>query len=82
MLFRSGDRPIVINDTNLKSIFYREIPKILIINLEKFQDEPLRAGYNYILLPTGYENYFSISARGLSIKNKLDDLVYQHTYCN
>lgn len=77
-----GDRPIVINDTNLKSIFYREIPKILIINLEKFQDEPLRAGYNYILLPTGYENYFSISARGLSIKNKLDDLVYQHTYCN
>ena len=79
-----GDRPIVVNDTNLKSIFYREIPKILIYTFDQFQDEKieLKSGYSYILLPAGYEQYFSISSRGLSIKNKIDDLLYQHTYCN
>lgn len=77
-----GDRPIVINDTNLKSIFYREIPKIIIMTIDNFSLEKIKTGYNYILLPIGYENFFSISARGLSIHNKLNELVYQHTYCN
>ena len=45
-----GDRPIVVNDTNLKSIFYREIPKILIYTFDQFQDEKIefKSGYGYI----------------------------------
>ena len=80
-----GDRPIVVNETNLKSIFYREIPKIIIMSaadFAKLTPQTIQTGYSYILFPDGYDSFFSISARGLSIKNRIDDLVYQHTYCN
>lgn len=79
-----GDRPIVVNETNLKSIFYREIPKIIIMDSASFSNlkpNEIKTGYSYILFPPGYENFFSISARGISIKNRIDELLYQHTYC-
>ena len=79
-----GDRPIVVNETNLKSIFYREIPKIIIMDATSFAQltaKDIKTGYSYVLFPEGYENFFSISSRGISIKNRIDELVYQHTYC-
>ena len=37
-------------------------------------------GFRYIQIP-GYENMFSISGRGKSAKERLDELLYQHSYC-
>ena len=38
-------------------------------------------GYTFILLPTGYSQFFDISSRKASLKDKLDELLYQNSYC-
>lgn len=37
-------------------------------------------GYRYIQVPN-IDTMFSISAQGKSAKEKLDELLYQHSYC-
>ena len=41
----------------------------------------LKTGYTYIQLKDSMQNYFSISAQGVSAQDKLDDLLYNNTYC-
>ena len=38
-------------------------------------------GYTFIYLPTGYSQFFDISSRKASLKDKLDELLYQNSYC-
>lgn len=78
-----GDRPKAINDTNVKSIYYRDTPKIIFTTAEKLQgmDAEKKTGYNYFQLPAGLENMFSISAQGIDAKNRIDELIFQHSYC-
>ena len=73
-----GRRPKVINDTKVKSIYYRDTPTIIYAN---DYDNRIATGYFYAQLPKNYENLFSISSQGLSAKDKLNDLLYQHTFC-
>ena len=78
-----GDRPKAINDTNVKSIYYRDTPKIIFTTQEKLASEERKTGYNYFILPSqsGYENMFSISTQGIDAKNRIDELIYQFSYC-
>jgi len=39
-------------------------------------------GYEYIILPKQLEDYFNITRKNKSAKDELDNLLYQHTYCN
>lgn len=75
-----GDRTKVINDNNVKKIYYREIPKVIFVNSinSSLQKE---TGYIYLQLPTEMENLFTISTKGLSCKERIDELLYQHSYC-
>lgn len=75
-----GTRSKSINDTNIKSIYFRETPNIIFSsNMDINQELP---GYRYIQIPSFHiENMFSISAQGKSAKDKLDELLYQHSYC-
>lgn len=73
-----GCRPKAVNDTNIKSIYFRETPNIFFVDTQP--DESEIGGYKYIYAP-GLSKMFSISAQGKSAKTKLDELIYQHGYC-
>lgn len=73
-----GSRPKSINDTNIKAIYFRDTPDIIFV--KKLSKEDQLPGFRYIQIGD-YEGMFSISAQGKSAKDKLDELLYQHSYC-
>ena len=81
-----GDRTKAVNNNDIKAIYYGEIPNIVFITSEKYQElkksNMLNDGYTYILLPPSMEDYFVISRKSKSAQDELDDLVYQCAYCN
>lgn len=84
-----GHRPKAINDSKTVAIYYKQVPQVLFITdreLEGLKKENLQdyynlSGYNFIQIPTAYEKYFSISSRGKSAQDSLDELLYEHLYC-
>ena len=73
-----GSRSKSINDTNVKSIYFRETPSVIFT--DDFNNEEQIPSYRYIQVPD-YDIMFSISAQGKSAKQRLDELIYQHGYC-
>lgn len=73
-----GARPKAINDNNIKSIYFRETPDVIY----QYPGEVVKseAGFRYIQVPNA-NHMFTCSAQGKSAKNKLDELLYQHSYC-
>lgn len=74
-----GCRPKSVNETSLKGIYFRETPSVIFTNDVSLADDST-LGYKYIQVPD-IESMFSISSQGKSIKDKLDELLYQHSYC-
>ena len=88
-----GDRTKVVNEDKAGAIIFKEIPDIILY--DKFKDEnkteldrdSLRnkldevTGYTWVYLPKGFSQYFTISYRNMSVKNKIDELLYQYAYC-
>ena len=75
-----GARSKSINDTNIKSIYFRKTPDIIFS--ENINNDQQLPGYRYIQIPSFHiETMFSISSQGKSAKDKLDELLYQHSYC-
>ena len=73
-----GQRTKSINDSNVKSIYFRETP--MIVFSENIADAEMRkTGYRYFQM-SGIENMFSVSTQGKSAKDVVDDLLYQHSY--
>jgi hypothetical protein len=69
-----GIRSKAINDSNIKSIYYRETPQILFTtNIESVSNTD--GAYRVIQMPN-MEAVFSISAQGKSAKEKLNELIY------
>lgn len=74
-----GFRPKSINETNLKGIYFRETPSVIFIE-DATQAGDSGSGYRYIQVPE-IESMFSISSQGKSVKDRLDELLYEHSYC-
>ena len=75
-----GSRSKSINDTSIKSIYFRETPAVIFYKPGEEIKE--LSGYKYIQIPeANMDSMFSISAQGKSAKDKLDELIYQHGYC-
>lgn len=74
-----GRRSKSINDTNVKSIYCRETPQV-IFEKEIEKTDGYLTGYSYIQV-ANIDSMFSISAQGKSAKDRLDELIYQHSYC-
>lgn len=73
-----GSRPKSINDTNIKSIYFRETPDIVFVKAgESYVN---LSGYKYIQYTA--DEMFAISGQGKSAKDKLDELLYAHGYCS
>ena len=74
-----GSRTKPINDTAIKSIYFRRVPSVIFV--ESITEEMNDSGYRYIQIGANNESMFSISGQGKSAKDKLDELLYQHSYC-
>ena len=72
-----GSRTKFINDSAVKVIQYDEIPEVVFVSKI---DEEAPSGYTKIQLPSGYEGLFSISTKGKSAKERIDELLYTHSY--
>ena len=66
------------NNNNITSIYYREVPAIIYYDSETINKT--KTGYIYLKI-NNITTMFSESRQGISAKNKIDDLLYQHTYC-
>ena len=71
-----GNRTKSIQDTNVKSIYFRETPEIIFQQVST----PTLSGFKSIQIPN-IESMFTISAQGKSAKDRLDELLYQHSCC-
>lgn len=82
-----GDRSKTVNDDKMKAIYYKEVPGFVLKNSSTtdFDESVLKenevTGYNQINIPEDFIDYFTLSFRGLSAKNKIDELLYQNAYC-
>ena len=79
-----GSRTKAVKDTNVKSIYYREIPTTIFqTGAEIYEHQP---GYTYIQLQNTMENLFTISSKGISAKERieefLNDFIYQAASIN
>ena len=74
-----GNRPKVVNDNNVKSIYYRDTPEVIFTSNLEAEDQI--TGFKYIQVP-GIDYMFSISAQGKSAKERVDELLYEHGYCS
>lgn len=72
-----GARTKPVNDTNVKSIYFRETPGVVFV--EDITETVGGTGYRYIQVPN-IDTMFTISAQGKSAKERLDELLYQHSY--
>lgn len=77
-----GDRTKAVNDTKVKSIYYRETPCVVFLNLEDWKKvRDVKPGYTYVKLTPDMENLFHISSRGKSAHNQLESFLNDFTYC-
>ena len=76
-----GARAKALNDSNIKSIYFRETPSVLFSD-KLLEDNDNQSGYRVIQIPKDYlDTMFSVSSQGKSAKSKLDELINQHGYC-
>lgn len=77
-----GSRTKAINDSAVKTIYYRDIPTTIFTSLsDNVEYEKMPTGYTYINLPPKMESLFSISAKGKSAQERMDELLQAHSYC-
>lgn len=84
-----GDRTKVINETSKNTvIIYPEVPEFLIYYIENVEEEEENkeqidsfSAYTKIQIPKGYLQYFDISYHQKSLKDQVDELLYQYGYC-
>lgn len=79
-----GNRPKVVNDTNIKSIYFRETPTVIFINksnIPGWEFTERKSGYTYIQLPDSMLSLFRMSGQGKSAWNMLEECMYNDTYC-
>lgn len=74
-----GSRTKAVKDTNVKSIYYREIPTTIFQNgIEIYEHQP---GYTYVQLQNTMENLFTISSKGISAKERIEEFLNDYIYC-
>ena len=84
-IFTIGNRPKVVNDKNVKSIYYRDVPNVIYGKREDITSDIIKekTGYIFMNLTDGIFNSdcFNISSQGKSAKDSINELIYQHSYC-
>ena len=81
-----GVRSKVVNDTEVKSIIYKEVPSLVYLSHDEYEQlkmaKQLTEGYTYIPMPEAFNSYFSIKTQGKSAQQVLDNLLYEGAFIN
>ena len=83
----AGDRTKVVNADKASAIIFREVPPFIVYDSEEQTIDELKkrrqlqSAYVFIQLQKGYSQYFTVSYRNTSVKNKIDELLYEYAYC-
>lgn len=76
-----GSRPKVVNNSQVTSIYFREVPKLIYLENGNISPNEKAALGGYQFIQNIPVNLFSISAQGKSAYEELQDLLYNHSYC-
>lgn len=79
-----GQRPKVVNDTNVKAIYYRDTPTVIFTTAADYKAniDVINTGYRYVFITQAMEDQlFRVSSQGKSAKDAIDDLLYTNAYC-
>ena len=78
-----GDRVKAVNDTSVTAIYFRQVPNLVFTTYKNYLKSDLRdkTGYTPVFITGNLENMFNISAQGKSAQDKIDELLYNHSYC-
>ena len=74
-----GVRSKVVNESAVKSIYFRETPEVLFIVSPKETLEEIQMAYMPIWIQDSMEGLFYKSAQGAAAVSKANELIYQHT---
>ena len=75
-----GARTKFINDSNVKSIYYRDVPTTIFLNAQTDEKYDRQSGYTYIKVSPVYSGLFAASSQGKSAKDSIDELLQNHSY--
>ena len=76
-----GNRSKVVNDKDVKSIYFRKVPEIIFVNPDNEKEVDASNVAHYTKIRNLPMNLFTISSQGKSAQDVLDDLLYNHSYC-
>lgn len=74
-----GSRIKVVNDREVKSVHYKDIPNIIFKLNTQSMDNLI--GYTFVNITEGFSNLFSISSKSKTAKERIDELLLNHSYC-
>ena len=81
-----GDRTKVVNNDDIKAIYYGEVPNLIYITQEDYDEliatNTLNDGFVYVILPENLTEYFEKSPKKKTAQEELDTLMYNYAYCN
>lgn len=75
-----GVRSKATTDNDVKTIYYREIPKVIFKSSSE-KDYEHQTGYTYVQLQNNMENLFTISSKGVSAKERIEEWLETYGYC-
>ena len=74
-----GDRPKAVNDSMIKSIYFRETPTLIFTdNIAKIDK---KLGYSYLQYSPAMASLFTMSAQGKDAIDVLYEYLYKNSYC-
>lgn len=76
-----GSRTKVVDDKNVKAVHYKDIPNVIFKRNNDKSETERKSGYTYVNINKTTENYFSISSKGKSANERLEELLYTNGYC-
>lgn len=78
-----GDRTKAVNDNTVTAIYFRQVPNLIFTTYAEYQNSDIKdkTGYTPVFVNGNLESMFNISAQGKSAQDKLDELLYNHSYC-
>lgn len=77
-----GDRPKVVNDSKITSIYFRNVPQVIFTTGQDYNGLDIKTGYTYIWLDKSMQDLFSISAQGKSAEEEMNELFNNYSYCS
>ena len=75
-------RPKVVNDDKVRAIYFRQIPNLIFTTYQEYINSDIKdkTGYIPVFITKNLEGMFNISAQGKSAHDRLEELLYQHSY--